>query len=56
MRKKNSLWETSENLTKLTNVTANAENAALLTECSQYAGGAQFLLYGLLARKSNNNF
>ena len=46
----------SENLTELTNVTADAENVALLNECSQYAGGVHFLLSGLLTRKPNNNF
>jgi len=35
---------------KLTSTKADTENVALLTECSQYTGGALYLLPGLLAR------
>jgi hypothetical protein len=56
MRKEDSLWKSLENLTKLTNVTADAENAALLTKFIQSAGGARFFLSGLLARKPNKDF
>ena len=50
-----SLQQSSENLTKLTSVTTDAENVALLTECSKYTGGTCFffLLSGLLSRKPN---
>jgi hypothetical protein len=56
MKEEDSPSQSLENLTKLTNVIANAENAVLLTEYSQYAGGARVFTFRILSRKPNNVF
>jgi hypothetical protein len=53
---KDSQWRYLENLTKLRNVTADVENAALLTECSQYAGGARIFTFWTSCPETKQRF